>query len=251
MKEIVECYNYFNSILNSKFNPRDWTHDYQNAQPVPMLILDDFLPENIWKIALKESNDLPDYLWTNFTRNRSLMHECKTFDSAPMLQTLTQCFNNSAFLTWLEGISKIDHVISDPHLIGAGLSKCCTGNMLNLHTDFNWNDELQLNRVLSMIWYFNPEWDDSWGGNLEFWNFDRSRCVKAVAPKPNRLLIWAYDDRLIHGYPSPLTCPEGQYRLNLRMFYYKSNSTPDNPPHRSLYWWDDQRKISLDDRTER
>ena len=250
MKEITDLYNYFNRVLNSRFNPRDWTHDYRNAVPSPMLVLDDFLPQQIFEAVYKEAQSLPDYLWTNFTRNHSFMRECKTFDDAPMLTTLTHCFNSSNFVTWLEGITKNTKIIPDPHLVGAGLSRCHRGNFLNLHTDFNWNDELQLNRALSMILYINPEWQDPWGGALEFWDHERQSCVTKVAPRPNRLLIWQYDDRLLHGYPTPLACPEDQYRLNLRMFYYSSNSTPITPPHRSLYWWDDDSKTPLDDRTQ-
>lgn len=250
MKEIIDCYSYFNTVLGSRFNPRDWLHDYQNAAPVPMLVLDDFLPEPIWQAAMTECANLPPYVWTQFTRNGSYMHECKTWNSTPMLQTLVNCFNSSAFVTWLEGITLTHHIIPDPHLVGAGLSKCSSGHRLNLHTDFNWNDELQLNRAFSMIWYLHPRWEDSWGGDLEFWDFDRTKCVTRIAPKPNRLLLWAYDDRLIHGYPLPLTCPDDQHRSNLRMFYYQSSGKPINPPHRSLYWWDEQRGVPIDDRTQ-
>lgn len=250
MQEIVDCFDYFNRVLPRRFDPRQWVHDYQNGTPVPMIVLDDFIPASIYKAAVREVEDLPEYHWTNFTRNHSFMRECNTFDSSPLMQALVNCFNSSSFVTWLESLTKIKHVIPDPHLIGAGLSRCHSGNCLKLHTDFNWNDELQLNRVLSLIWYFHPEWQTDWGGDLEFWDFQKENKVISVSPRPNRLLIWHYDERLIHGYPSPLQCPEDRYRLNLRMFYYTSNSTPMSPPHRSLYWWDDSRKIPMDDRTQ-
>lgn len=250
MNDVNEVYKYFNNILDKKFSPRDWTHDWQNNTPVPKLVLDGFLPENILNAMYQETQELPDYLWTNFTRNRSLMRECKIFDECPVLQTVVNCFNSGKFITWLEDITKKTAVISDPHLVGAGLSKCYAGNSLKLHTDFNWNDELQLNRTMSMIYYFNPFWKEEWGGSLEFWDFDKTKVVDSVAPLSNRLLIWDYDDRLIHGYPQPLSCPEDQYRLNLRLFYYRSNSTPITTPHRSLYWWDEDTKTPYDDRTQ-
>ena len=250
MKEITDTYNFFNNVLDKKFNPRDWTKDWENNVPVPKLVLDGFLPQNVVDAMLHEAESIPDHYWTNFTRNRSLMRECKVFDSTPVLQTVANCFNSSRFINWLEAITKKTGVISDPHLVGAGLSKCYAGNSLKLHTDFNWNDELQLNRTASAIFYFNPTWEEEWGGSLEFWDFDRTHIVDHVVPFPNRLLIWDYDDRLLHGYPDALSCPDDQYRLNMRLFYYKSNSTPINPPHRSLYWWDEDTKTPYDDRTE-
>lgn len=251
MTEITNLYTYFNRILNDRFNPRDYSHDYQNADPSPMLVLDDFLPQSLFDSIVAEVKSLPDYLWTNFTRNKSFMQECKSFNDTPLLNTLSNCFNSGNFVTWLEGITKQEKIIPDPHLIGAGLCKCHRGNFLNLHTDFNWNDELQLNRVVSMILYLNPEWNENWGGGLEFWDLDRTGPRATIEPKPNRLLIWKYDENLWHGYPNPLTCPDDQYRLNLRMFYYTSNSTPTTPPHRSLYWYDETTGKAIDDRTQK
>lgn len=250
MQEIIDTYNYFNQITN-RFNPRDWSRDYCDAHPSPMLVLDNFLPTPIFDKLVEEIKGIPDYLWTDFTRNNSLMHECKTFTESPLATTLVHCFNSGVFVTWLEGITKQPKIIPDPHLVGAGVSKCHRGNFLNLHTDFNWNDELQLNRELSMILYINPEWDDSWGGGLEFWSADRQHLGATIMPVPNRLLIWGYDENLWHGYPTPLSCPDDQHRLNLRMFYYKSNSTPITSPHRSLYWYDEESKKPIDNRTQK
>jgi hypothetical protein len=215
-----------------------------------MLVLDDFLPDNIFQACEQEAAALPEYLWTNFTRNNSNMKECKRFGQAPVTQTLVHCFNSGVFIDWLEALTKTQNLVSDPHLIGAGLSRCHKGNSLKLHTDFNWNDELKLNRSLSMILFLNPRWEPSWGGSLEFWDFQRQSCVAKIQPRPNRLLIWHYDERLIHGYPDALDCPQDQPRLNLRIFYYHSNSTPLSAPHRSLYWWDDENKTATDDRTQ-
>lgn len=250
MQEILDLYHYFDTVLPHRFNPRDWTHDYRNSEPVPMLVLDDFLPDNVFQRLHQESKEIPEYLWTKFTRNNSNMKECKTFSQSPVLKTLSHCFNSGPFITWLEALTQKINVIPDPHLIGAGLSRCHQGNSLKLHTDFNWNDELHLNRTLSMILYINPEWNPDWGGALEFWDFDKTKCVAKVEPRPNRLLLWNYDERLIHGYPDPLQCPEDQHRLNMRMFYYTSNGTPVSPPHRSLYWWDDVNKVPVDNRAQ-
>jgi len=97
-----------------------------------------------------------------------------------------------------------------------------------------------------MILYISPEWNESWEGSLEFWNFDKTECLHRIEPKPNRLLIWNYDERLIHGHPNSISSPEHISRDGLRMFYFRSNATPINPPHRSLYWFDDVQKMPYD-----
>lgn len=243
-------YNYFNN-LHLKYNPKEYKIDYLQKEPVPYLVIDDFLPHDVFVEAQQEIATIPKEQWTNFTRKGSLMQECKNLAGASVLQTLTHCFNSGVFLDWLETLTGKDRIISDPKLVGAGLSTCKKGHFLNLHTDFNWNEQLHLNRSCSAILYLNPVWKEDWNGALEFWDFERTHCIVKTYPMPNRLIIWDYDERLIHGYPTPIDCPEDLQRENIRLFYYASNSTPISTPHRSLYWWDDKTKTAFDNRNER
>jgi hypothetical protein len=240
-----QLYQFFNN-LPKKFHPRDYLWDYKNGSPVPFLVVDDFLPQDLFSVVSQQTASIPQDYWTRFTRNGSCMRESKNFQATPLLQTLCHGFNSGAFLDWLENITGWRNLISDPHLIGAGVSETINGHSLKLHTDFNWNDELRLNRCLSLILYINPEWQSEWGGALEFWDFDRQGPVQNIDCLSNRLLIWDYDERLYHGYPQPINCPEDNYRMALRIFYYQSNSTPHTQPHRSLYWYDEKSKKPMD-----
>jgi len=245
-----QLYFFFND-LRRKLSPRDYHWDYKAGNPVPFIVLDNFLPQNLFDIVAHEPAHIPEHLWNAFTRNGSNMKECKSFAHAPLTQTLAHCFNSGVFVDWLEHLTDHKKLVPDPHFIGAGISKTYKNDSLKLHTDFNWNDEIALNRALSTILYTSPEWDESWGGGLEFWDFARETLLHNIVPKPNRLLIWDYDPKLIHGYPAPLDCPDHAFRQNIRIFYYQSDSVPREPPHRSLYWWDDKTKTPLDDRTQK
>ena len=244
---IERLYDFFNN-LQHKVNPRDYVWDYRNAKPVSHLVLDNFLPQDIFEAVAAEAQNIPEHYWNDFTRNGSHMKECKAFNTSPISQSLVHCFNSGVFINWIEALTDKKKVVSDPHLIGAGFSRSNQGSSLKLHTDFNWNDELALNRTLSLIFYISPTWNKDWGGGLEFWNFDKTEIAETITPLPNRLLMWHYDDRFIHGYPDPLTCPADSNRMNLRIFYYTSNSRPMTQPHRSLYWWDETTKTPLDNR---
>jgi Rps23 Pro-64 3,4-dihydroxylase Tpa1-like proline 4-hydroxylase len=144
-------------------------------------------------------------------------------------------FQGSQFLKWIEKLTGIEKLVGDPHYRGGGITRVSSGNSLGLHNDFNWNEQLRLTRRVNIILYMNSEWDDNWGGELEFWDFDKTECLVKIAPKPNRLAIWNYDERLIHGHPNPLTCPENVTRQNFIQFYYSSNATHETPPHRSQF----------------
>jgi hypothetical protein len=228
-------------LLTEKYDPTDFAVDYNQGTPVPWLYFDDFLPEEVFEAVKKEINVIPKHLWSKFTRNDSFMLECNNLKYSPIIRELTMNLNSSEFVTWLENLTGLKKLIPDPHLIGAGIMRCYKEHSLKLHTDFNWNEQLGLNRSLSMILYLSEEWNSEWGGNLEFWDFEKKICLHKIEPKPNRLLIWNYDERLIHGHPHPLSCPDNVSRDGLRLFYFQSHSEPLSPPHRSLYWFDDER----------
>jgi Rps23 Pro-64 3,4-dihydroxylase Tpa1-like proline 4-hydroxylase len=173
--------------------------------------------------------------WTVFSNGTSYRKECRNFTSTPRIQSMAYSFQGSVFLKWIEQLTGIEKLVGDPHYRGGGITRVSSGNSLGLHNDFNWNEQLRLTRRVNIILYMNSEWNDNWGGELEFWDFDKTKCLVKIAPRPNRLAIWNYDERLIHGHPNPLTCPENVARQNFIQFYYSSNATHETPPHRSQF----------------
>lgn len=238
-------------LITGKYDPKDYAIDYSHGNPVPWIFFDDFLPDKILKQIQKEITKIPSHVWSDFTRNGSYMVECNNLKYAPYTRELVLNLNSGEFLQWLENITGLKKLLPDPHLIGAGLMRSRTGHSLKLHTDFNWNEQLHLNRALSMILYISKEWKSEWEGNLEFWSFDRQELLHKIEPVPNRLLIWNYNERLVHGHPQPITCPKNASRDGLRLFYFTSNSTPSSQPHRSLYWYDEKNKVHYDKRDNR
>ena len=116
------------------------------------------------------------------------------------------------------------------------------GDSLKVHTDFNWCEELRLHRMLSVVIYLNEDWDEDWGGQLNFYDTKRDKVHTKVPISAGNCVIWNYNNFAFHGYPDPMTCPEGVSRKGIRFFYYVSNAKHDDkhPPHRSLYWYDEK-----------
>lgn len=221
--------------MNSCFDVNSLRENFSQGVPVPYLIIDNFLPEEIFNSVAFEIDFLQPKDWTVFSNNKSYRQECRNLSDAPRLQSMAYSFQGSLFLKWIETITGLEKLIADPHMRGGGVCRASAGDSLGLHNDFNWNEQIRLTRRLNLILYMNKEWQDDWGGDLEFWNFDRTRCVTKISPRPNRLAIWLYDENLIHGYPSPLSCPDNVFRQNFIQFYYSSNATHETPPHRSQF----------------
>jgi hypothetical protein len=205
------------------------------TEPASICIIDNFLPKDIYGAAITEINAITAENWSIFENISSSRKECRNFIQAPLLETITNSFNSSNAIHWLEKLTGVSGLLPDPHLRGGGLCRILSGNKLDLHTDFNWNDQIRLNRKVNLILYLNQEWDTSWGGNLEFWDNDKTRCVRAIEPMPNRLVIWNYDPSLIHGLSERLVMPAGVSRDNLIHFYYTSNATWEVAPRRSQF----------------
>lgn len=240
--------------VTSHFNDIDGLHDkFVNADPYHMIVLDNFLPRFHALAMQKEISSIPESSWTKFTRKGSFMRECKDMSYCPSALNFVMQMHSVHGMKWIADITGINGLIPDPYLLGAGYSESFAGDSLQLHTDFNWNDDLKLHRKLSMIVYLNEEdWQADWGGNLDFMDFDNKHVVNSVPTQFNRAVIWEHHKRGFHGYPAPLQCPGEYSRKTFRLFFYVSNSMhdPDDPPHRSLYWYDEKANEPTDLRDE-
>ena len=229
-----QIYKFFNDIAEN-YDPAKLVENHNSQQPVPYTIIDNFLPEELFKTLSFEIDFLQENDWTVFSNGTSYRKECRNFTSTPRIQSMAYSFQGSAFLSWIEQVTGINKLVADPHYRGGGITQVSRGNSLGLHNDFNWNEQIRLTRRANIILYMNPVWDPAWGGELEFWDFDKTECLVKIEPRPNRLAIWNYDERLIHGHPHPLMCPEDVLRQNFIQFYYSSNATHETPPHRSQF----------------
>ena len=221
---------------------------YRSHPGYSKLEIPNFLPLDIVQEMAKELDDLPLEQGKKFTRAGSCMYEYNNVDITPVQDEVISAFHSSTFIKWLQEVTDTVDLIPDPHLVGAGYAKSYAGDSLKVHTDFNWNEQLRLHRRLSVIVYLNEEWDEKWGGNLDFYDTERKNILSRVIPGAGNLVVWSYDNLAFHGYPEPMTNPEGTCRKNLRIFYYVSNAQHDDkfPPHRSLYWFDEKEKAPYD-----
>ena len=229
-----QIYKFFNE-LNQHYDPAKLAVNHAEGSPVPYTIIDNFLPDDLFNTLSFEVDFLQESDWTVFSNGTSYRKECRNFSSTPRIQSMAYSFQGSQFLNWIERLTGLDKLVGDPHYRGGGITRMSNGTSLGLHNDFNWNEQLRLTRRANVILYMNPVWEDSWGGDLEFWDFDKTECLVKIAPKPNRLAVWNYDERLIHGQPHPLTCPDSVARQNFIQFYYSSNATHETAPHRSQF----------------
>ena len=202
---------------------------YVSNEPFQHIIIDNFIDSKILNEALNKINDINYFdKYKHFDPHQKKKKISTIEKELPQeFIDIIRFFNSQIFLKFLQEITGIkEKLISDPYLWGGGLHLTSRGGFLKIHSDTNFHPDFKLDRRLNLLLYLNKEWNEEYGGNLELWNKNMTKCVKSIKPIFNRAVIFSTDDSSYHGHPDPLNCPENIQRKSLA-FYYYSNGRSD------------------------
>lgn len=205
--------------------------DHAGASPFPHTVIDDLFPDEVLERILAEFPAADEAGWKTYDSvgERKLeanpaVGERSTFGHRT--RELLYELNAAPFLNFLESLTGIRGLIPDPHYWGGGLHQITRGGFLKIHADFNTHPTLKINRRLNVLVYLNKEWKEEYGGYLEFWNREMTRCQRRILPIFNRFVVFNTTDFSYHGHPDPLVCPAGDSRKSVALYYY-TNGRPD------------------------
>lgn len=208
----------------------DWNIKYCQY-PFDHWVLDNFFNE---KTALELSNSFLDYddiSWWNYNNPIENKKTIQDWGKFPPKIYETFCHLCSPdFIGFLKEITGIENLYPDYGLHGGGLHIHSSGGNLNIHKDYSIHPKLKLQRKLNLIIYMTPNWNMSWGGELEFWSHDciknkPDKLVKKIDCLFNRAVLFDTTQNSWHGLPNKLKCPNGAYRKSLAVYYV---TDPDN-----------------------
>lgn len=212
-----------NYLENLAIKHRD---TYSQAKPFPHVVIDNFLPEFLLNDILEEFPKPGEINWQKFDNPaEKKLASTKETQMGEKTRILLHQLNSSVFMSFLEILTGIDGLIPDPYFMGGGLHQIQRGGYLKMHVDFNRHDKLRLDRRLNLLLYLNKNWQEEYGGHLQLWDKDMTQCEQRILPIFNRCVVFNTTDFSYHGHPEPLTCPEGQTRKSLALYYY-SNGRP-------------------------
>lgn len=212
---------------------------FQSARPFPHLYIDSFLnPEFVTAVNAEFAStnfgalcEAGYHLASNgkqkkvhcFHKKRDENESKKSavLDESvmgPNTRLIFSLLKSSAFVSFLEQLTGIDNIISDPHYRGSGLHQTEPGGFLRVHADFNRYERFGLDRRVNVFLFLNEAWDPSWGGALELWPRDMNTCEQKIQPVFNRLVIFRTTDFSYHGYTDQIRSPYP--RRSVSMYYY-------------------------------
>ena len=204
--------------------------NYLNAEPFPNIVFKNFFKDDYLNLILKEFPDLSKIEGSqNYNVKNEVKLSNKNYNKFPKnIRKIIDFLNSNVFLNFLQTLTSIkEKLISDPHLEGGGLHEIKRGGVLKIHTDFNRHPFLDLDRRVNVLIYLNKDWQNHYGGDLEFWNLNMSKCEKKISPAFNTMAIFSTNDFSNHGHPELLNCPEEMSRKSLALYYF-SSGRPEN-----------------------
>jgi len=198
---------------------------FASADPYPHAVIDDFAdPEALSRVVAEFEQTQQG--WDHYYHYNERKVALTKFDEfGPRVKELVEALHSPRFLSIVEQLTGLEQLLPDWELDGAGLHKSPPGGFLNLHTDFlSHPSQPTWIRQINLLLYLNPTWSDEWGGALELWNADTSRCGARIDPIFNRCVIFHTTDTSYHGHPKPLACPPDVERRSLALYYYQESN---------------------------
>jgi len=206
---------------------------YVSANPFPHAVIDNLFPPEVLETVLDEFPGSKQIDWIDFDGDVQKKLGSKTEEQmGPFTRFLMYQLNSATFIKFLEKLTGIEGLIPDPHFWGGGLHQIRPKGFLKLHSDFNFHPVLKVDRRINLLIYLNKDWDESYGGQLELWNREITKCEAKIMPLFNRLVVFNTTDFSFHGHPEPLACPPDRTRKSLALYYY-SNGRPEGEVNRS------------------
>ena len=194
---------------------------YAEAEPFPHIYFNNFFEDDVAERVLEEFPGENNIDWISYYdgHQKKLANENEE-NIGLFTRYVLYSLNSSLFLKFLEELTGIANLISDPSFRGGGLHNIYRGGKLGIHADFNKHKRYGLERRLNLLLYLNKDWREEYGGHIELWDREMKQCVQRYLPTFNRVVIFTTTDDSFHGHPDPLNCPDSMSRKSLALYYY-------------------------------
>lgn len=192
---------------------------FANGKPLPLVMLDNFLPREFADGLLAEIQANTDFQKSNdyiFAKNKFESSQIERL--GPYGESLRKLLLSREFADALSQMYG-KPLIVDPEFVGGGLHRGGEGSFLDMHTDFGLHPRNRLwIRELNILLYLNKDWHPDYGGCLDLRN-SHNNATASIEPYFNRLVVMLTKDFTFHGY-KPIRFPPGTYRTSIATYAY-------------------------------
>lgn len=160
--------------------------------------IDDLLPEEIAK-QIYDAFPSPEEMaiHKSLRENKRIAAQMDLYN--PLLEEIVFAFQDRRIVDIVEKITSIKEMTPDEHLYAGGISLMAHGNFLNPHLDNSHDNDRENYRVLNLLYYVTPDWDENNGGNLELWDNGTKSKQRTIHSKFNRLVLMITNKSSFHS----------------------------------------------------
>ena len=182
--------------------------------------IDDLLPaeitEKIYKSFPKPSEMV---LKKSIREDKYVVAQMNLYN--PILEEIVYAFQDERIVKLIGEICNIDDLYADENLYAGGISMMGNRQFLNPHLDNSHDKDRERWRVLNLLFYVTPNWEENFGGNLELWPNGLQEKQITIHSKFNRLAVMATHNKSLHSV-SPVVY-DG-FRCCVSNYYFSNNS---------------------------
>ena len=173
--------------------------DFGNADsPIRYWFLDEVLPV---EIAVQIADVFPKpgemVLKKSLREDKYIAAQMNLYH--PLLEEIIYAFQDQRIVALIGEICGIEKPIPDENLYAGGISLMGKNQFLNPHLDNSHDKDRNLWRVLNLLYYVTPDWEEAYGGNLELWPNGLSQPPITIHSKFNRLAIMETHSHSLHS----------------------------------------------------
>jgi len=211
----------------------DLLAQYKSAKPFPYHVLDNLFPTEVLDSLIDELPPMTSDKWVHERHDTLVKSNLRSAtDLGEHAFNFASLIHSAGFLYFLTSITGVKALLPDPYLSGAGYHVVPEGGKFDVHADRNVDHNSGLERRLAMLIYLNKSWKPEYGGQLELWNVDGSKCEKVIEPLYNRTVIFEIGDTNFHAV-RPVTSGTNFIRRSFAVYFHTVGK--NLVMHNSLY----------------
>lgn len=216
-------------------------------EPFDHIVIDDFFEEGFANQVEQEFPAFDSPLWYQYDSPLEVKRAQNFWDRFPPSTFRAFWGLCSHQMNQVLSVKFSSDLMADYGLNGGGWHMMGRGGKLNVHQDYSIHPKLPLQRKLNIIIYMSRDWNPKWGGSLQLWSHNEEtnlpkECVKEYLVNFNRAVIFDTTQHSWHGFPDPITCPQGNYRKSLAIYYLQAPDESAENRVRALYAPSEQQK---------
>lgn len=170
----------------------------ETEQAIGYFFIDDLLPENL-AVNIHEVFPKPSdmVLKKSIREDKYVAAQMNLYH--PFLEEIIYAFQDKRIVDLIGEICGINEAIPDEYLYAGGISMMGNKQFLNPHLDNSHDKDRARWRVLNLLYYVTPDWQEAYGGNLELWPKGLKDDQITIHSKFNRLAIMATHNHSLHS----------------------------------------------------